>query len=306
MTAQRSVTTLSIRAWSHYLLAVHDGAELPSLEARLAAVARERYRRIDRFIALAIVGAGECVARATLSKDCGLYLASGVGPVGSNTQVQEQLCRDRLTPKPFNFVNTLGSAAGHYVGKNLGLSGQNLFLTSRGHAFQTALQVAAADLELGIVPQALVGAVEECALPLTIHRKRQSLAPDVLLAEGSHWLLLEPYGARTNPSTFAASPTSKDLSWHRTFEVERADGVEALARRARARSGAWMFSHTAEAGRARSWADAIAPQRALAPSTASHDSRDAALLTGWLAEHPDDPLTHATPLGRAGALLLSL
>jgi len=81
------VSALTLVASSHYLHGVADGAQLPSLDERLNAVSRERFRRIDRFIALAVIGSAECAAAQALEEDCGLYLSSGVGPVGSNMQV---------------------------------------------------------------------------------------------------------------------------------------------------------------------------------------------------------------------------
>jgi len=213
------VSGFAVIATSDYLHEVVEGETLPSLDARLKAVCRDNFRRIDRFIALSVVGSGECAARTRLREDCAVYIGSGVGPVGSNAQVQRQMCRDHLLPKPFHFVNTLGSAAGHYVTKNLGLCGQSLFVSRRGAAFEAALEIAAADLELGVVSQALVGAVEECALPLAEHRRRQGLASEIRVAEGSHWILLEPEPrsgcATLRIASFAASSTYEaDLPFH--------------------------------------------------------------------------------------------
>jgi 3-oxoacyl-(acyl-carrier-protein) synthase len=204
------VSEFSIHAWSEHLHAVEEGETLPSLDARLQAVSRERFRRIDRFILLAMLGSAECAAKASLREDCGLYLSTGVGPVGSNTEVQRQLCREHLLPKPFNFVNTLGSAAGHYTAKNLGLGGQNLFISRRGAAFSAALAVATTDLDLGIVSQALVGAVEECSFPLEEHRQRQALGSDVKMAEGTHWILIER-GGRADLPTLRLAPRTEPL-----------------------------------------------------------------------------------------------
>jgi hypothetical protein len=288
------VSTFAVVSSSHYLCRVAEGEALPSLDARLEAVVRERYRRIDRFIALAVVGAGECAARAELAPGCALYLASGVGPVGRNTQVQEQLCRDRQMPKPFNFVNTLGSAAGHYVAKNLGLSGQNLFISTRGDAFQTALKVAAADLELGLVPQALVGAVEECSFPLDVHRRRQGLAPDASIAEGTHWVLLENVDGKPRGATLT---------------LERHATVADLARRVKepdAQKIQWIFSLGTDPARAALWAEALAIAKPFRPPIPFHDSRDASLLTGWRPKYPGERLALVTSLGRSGALVIEV
>ncbi|HEY1774103.1 MAG TPA: hypothetical protein VGH91_13025 [Gammaproteobacteria bacterium] len=170
---------------------LEDGVPLPSLEAELRQVCREYFRRVDRFIELALLGSGRCTAGKTLRPDCGLYLGSGLGPMTGVIATQQQLIRDREAPKPFNFINTLGNSAGYYVAKNLGLHGQNLFISRRGESLQALLSVAMIDLQAGVLSQALVGVVEEATLPLTEHRRRQGLAEDRPVAEGSHWLLLE-------------------------------------------------------------------------------------------------------------------
>jgi hypothetical protein len=170
---------------------VADGDALPSLNERLAQLCRERVRRIDRFIQLALLGSAECAGTDPLVADCGLYVCSGVGPAGNNIVVQQSLVRDRKVPMPFNFVNTLGSSAGYYVARNLGLVGQSLFVSRRGDSLNAGLTCAAADLASGAVSQVLIGAVEECTLPVKEHRARQALGPATAVAEGSHWLLLD-------------------------------------------------------------------------------------------------------------------
>lgn len=203
---------------SHYFHQVAEDEALPALEARLAPLCRERFRRIDRFIQLSLLGSAECVKDLNLGEDCGLYISSGIGPAGNNIVVQETLWKQHKLPMPFNFVNTLGSSAGYYVAKNLGLSGQSLFISRRGDSFEAALDCAAADLESGVVTKALVGAVEECTLPLGQHRIRQALPKNTPLAEGSHWLLLEaspePKGARIELKAW-------DLAFHDSLGAAR-------------------------------------------------------------------------------------
>jgi hypothetical protein len=170
---------------------LQDGMPLPSLDADLRQVCREHFRRVDRFIELALLGSGRCAAGKTLDADCGLYLGSGLGPMTGVIATQQQLIRDRELPKPFNFINTLGNSAGYYVARNLGLHGQNLFISRRGASLQALLSSAMLDLQAGVLRQALVGVVEEATLPLAEHRRRQGLPEGISVAEGSHWLLLE-------------------------------------------------------------------------------------------------------------------
>ncbi|HET7370364.1 MAG TPA: hypothetical protein VFK45_05955 [Gammaproteobacteria bacterium] len=195
---------------SHYFQPVADDA-LPSLADSLRDLCRENIRRIDRFIQLALLGSARCASGQTLQPDCGIYLGSGIGPIGNNIETQRQLIQRGDTPKPVNFINTLGASAGFYAARNLGLAGQNLFISRRGASFEAALGAAIADLAVGAAPQALVGVVEEVALPLNDHRQRQNLAADAPLAEGSHWLLLERAGATDSQIDFGRYPDREAL-----------------------------------------------------------------------------------------------
>lgn len=176
---------------SHYFHRILDGASHPPLNERISAVVHERPRRIDRFVQLALLGAGECVAGRRLATDCGLYLSSGVGPIGSMVIVQDAIHRDGRLPTPFSFVNTLGGSACYHIAKELGLSGEAVLVARRGGSFLASLTCAIADLESGVVSQMLVGAVEECVLPGVRHRALIRRGRNVAIAEGSHWLLLE-------------------------------------------------------------------------------------------------------------------
>lgn len=186
---------IGIAAASHYFQPLADGDALPALDALLAEMCREPFRRVDRFIQLALLGSARCTLGVTLQADCGLYLGSGLGPMGSNIATQEQLIRERDIPRPFDFINTLGGSAGYYIASNLGLSAQNVFISRRAASLEAVLSAALADLALGIMTQALVGIVEEATLPLAAHRRRQGLPAGAAVAEGSHWLLLQA-GAR--------------------------------------------------------------------------------------------------------------
>lgn len=174
---------------SHYFHRLED--EFPSIDGRLMAVTRERYRRIDRFVQLALMGAAECARNHTLARDCGLYLSSGVGPISSNVLVQDAIHRDARMPMPFSFVNTLGSSACYHVVKELDIVGEAVMVARGSASFSTALTCAYADLASGVVSQVLVGAVEECVLPVDRHRSLLRLSPETAVAEGTHWLLLE-------------------------------------------------------------------------------------------------------------------
>lgn len=170
---------------------LREGEPLPSLDAALKQVCRERPRRVDRFIELALLGSARAAAGHALRPDCSIYVGSGFGPIASNITSQVTMFKEHDPPKPFDFMNTLGAAAGFHVAKNLGLKGQNLCVARRRGCLEALLALAVADFALGAVSQALLGVVEEVTLPLDQHRHRRGLPADALVTEGSHWLLLD-------------------------------------------------------------------------------------------------------------------
>ena len=217
---------IRVTSTGHVFNPLQDGAALPPLDAALKSVCREHFRRVDRFIQLALLGSGLCATGHRLAADCGLYMGSGLGPMANNIATQEQLIRDKELPKPFNFINTLGNSAGYYVARNLELHGQNQFVSRRGANFEAVLMAAWMDLHMGLVRQALVGVVEEATPPFAEHRRRQGLAEGRPVAEGSHWLLLEVDAAsgRSLELRHLATPVELDGA----LQAARRQGVATL------------------------------------------------------------------------------
>lgn len=166
------------------------GDELPALRELVREACGQSVRRVNRLIQLALIGAVRCARAGTLDADCGLYLASGQGALQDSVDCFVQMFVDGQPPKPISFVNTLSNTVCFYIAKLLELSGRNQFVSSSALPFESALSLALLDFERGVVPQALVGGVDECVLPLADHRKRLRTAADAPLGEGSHWLLL--------------------------------------------------------------------------------------------------------------------
>ncbi len=197
--------------------------EVKDLRPLLAAVCRERFRRIDRFTQLALLGSGHCVRDGRLPADTGLYISSGFGSIANTVNVQRQMFIDRRVPKPLTFINTLSNSAGYYVARNLGLTARNQFVSRDAAPLEAALQLATLDLVRGDIGQALVGVVDEASLPLDEHARRLGVGADVPLAEGSHWLLLRPAGASVPSATLAAVDTLADVAalsaWFARFDA---------------------------------------------------------------------------------------
>lgn len=169
-----------------------DAGEHEDLRPLLTEVCGERFRRIDRFTQLALLGSARCVHGRELPPNTGLYISSGFGSIANTVSVQQQIFVERRVPKPLNFINTLSNSAGYYVARNLGLQARNQFAGRDAAPMEAALQLATLDLELGNIEQALVGVVDEASIPFDEHARRLGVERDVVLAEGSHWLLLGP------------------------------------------------------------------------------------------------------------------
>lgn len=176
-------------AGDHY----HSVSEsLPELKGLTQDATGKAFRRIGRFIQLALIGASRCVLGKHPPQDTAVYFASGRGDLELTLEIMTQLFRDGQTPKPLNFVNTVSNAACFYLAQHLGLQARSNFVCNRHFAFESVLQLAALDLSLGVVNSALVGSVDIATAPLAEHRQRLQLPADTPMGEGSHWLWLGP------------------------------------------------------------------------------------------------------------------
>ncbi len=164
--------------------------EPPALKELVREALGVPVRRIGRFIQLALIGAGRCLAGQQAPANTAVYLGSGRGDLDVTLDVVEALFRQGLPPKPLSFVNTVSNAPNFYVAKHFNLAGRSNFVCNRFFPFEAALALAALDLRAGYTEAALVGALDLVTKPLSAHRGRLELAADAPVAEGSHWLYL--------------------------------------------------------------------------------------------------------------------
>ena len=166
-----------------------SGAQ-PELKPLVQAHCRGKYRRIDRFTQLALIGAARCAGDWTLPVGTPLYLASGKGPAGNNIEMQHAIVAQREPAKPIQFINAVSNSVSFYVMQDNQLSGQNLFVSREQHSFEAALTLVNLDMEANRADVALLGMVDELTHPLADQCARLGVAPDTALGEGSHWFLL--------------------------------------------------------------------------------------------------------------------
>lgn len=216
-----------ICAMGDYCEPVHD--EPPALKPLVREVLGQPVRRIDRFIELALIGAGRCVGGEWLPRGTGVYTSSARGDLQVTLDVVEPLFREGQVPKPLSFVNTVSNATNFYVARHFELEGPSNSVSHLRFAFESALELAVMDMETGRIDSALVGSVDVVTAPVTEHRQRLGLTEDTVVAEGSHWAWLRvgkrPAGALAQlltvrqfgrPAEFtdwlAATPLPRDTS----------------------------------------------------------------------------------------------
>jgi hypothetical protein len=166
----------------------------PDIKRQLQTAWNKRFRRVNHFIELALIGAKSCLdsSRLPIQNDCAIYLASEQGNVADVARITETLFKRLESPMPLEFLNVTNNMAGFYLAQALGLRSSNLTIAHRTFPFETALDIAMFDIAIArkADQRALVGGVEECAYPLEQHRRRMGLAADTPLAEGSSWLYI--------------------------------------------------------------------------------------------------------------------
>lgn len=255
-------------------------------------------RRIGRFIQLALIGAGRCVAGHRVPSDTAIYLASARGDLEVTLDVVERLFRDGQPPKPLNFINTVSNAACFYLAQQLQLFSHSSFVCNRYFAFESALQLARLDLERGQVKTALVGVVDVVVSPVARHRELLGIADQVQPGEASHWLWLGT-AAATEANAIVAVEHHADraalVAWLRTLDLA-ADTIVS--------SGQFLSDH-----------DLAAIQRELGlrerfeyrNARAYYDSQSGAVVSEFLERAPaSSRLLHvnADPYGRYSAFVL--
>jgi hypothetical protein len=169
---------------------IEDGEGLTDLKPIAKAVTGQAVRRIGRFIQLALIGAGRCLAGRMPPPETAVYFTTGSGDFEVTVEVMEHLFRDGFPPKPLSFINTVSNAACFYVAKQFGLSGRSSCIGNGTFGFEAALQLALLDLKAGTVASALVGSADIVLQPLAVHRRRLGQGQDAPLAEAAHWLWL--------------------------------------------------------------------------------------------------------------------
>ena len=197
-----------------YYSAINDATPLQSLRDEVNTVCGERFRRIDRFIQLCLLGAARCAQGSDMEPKTGLYMGSRFAAISNTINVQQQMFMQGQLPKPAQFINTLSNSAGYYVARNLNLQDKNIFVSRGNGSLEAAMQLAQLDLDSGRIQQALVGVVDEGVQPTGLHCRRLGIDENTQLGEGSHWFLVRKDRNTADPvlATIEVATTLPDRS----------------------------------------------------------------------------------------------
>lgn len=164
------------------------GEHADDLRMRLLELTGQSFRRINRYIELALYGALQC-ARNGVGADTALYLASEAPMLADCVKALRGVVAERRPPTPFEFMNISGNMAGFYIAQQLAMSGPQLAVHRSGASMDAALELLT--VQSAQHRRALLGYVEEGVWPLAEQRWRLDLPPATPLAECSHWLYLD-------------------------------------------------------------------------------------------------------------------
>ncbi|MHB8771068.1 MAG: beta-ketoacyl synthase N-terminal-like domain-containing protein [Syntrophales bacterium] len=165
------------------------------LKEELRRYARENFRRVNRFILLALIGARKCIQGRTLSPDTGVYLTTEHGNLGDTAAVLDEIYAAGSLPKPFSFINTMSNTAAFYLAQNLGTRGRNITVSSQCFSFERGLDLLAADFAAAAERSALIGGVDIASLSGGGGEDRGNRGWPMVAGSGWFYVLPEREGA---------------------------------------------------------------------------------------------------------------
>lgn len=218
------MSPLYIHAAAAFLGEAEADANL--LKEELRKYARENFRRVNRFILLALIGARKCVHGHTLAPDTGVYLTTEHGNLGDTAAVLDEIYVARSLPKPFSFINTMSNTAAFYLAQNLGTRGRNITVSSQRLSFERGLDLAAADFAAAAEGSALIGGVDIAPRAAAGGEEQESRGWRPV--DGSGWFYLRPEREGAC-GAFGANRSFRDgaacLAWLRGRADAPADAV---------------------------------------------------------------------------------
>ena len=140
---------------------INAPADVKTLKEELKRHTETYFRRISKFVLLALIGAYSCAAHCRPDRAAAIYLTTENGNLADTESVLSQIYRSHSLPMPFNFINTMANTAAFYVAQGLGLGGRNITVSSQNLSFERGMELLKTDMDLRFVKHALIGLVDE-------------------------------------------------------------------------------------------------------------------------------------------------
>ena len=137
------------------------------LKEEIRRYTNENFRRVSRFILLALLGARQCINAHTLDGETAIYLTTEHGNLGETADVLDEIYAVSSLPKPYGFINTMSGTAAFYLARNLGIRGRNITMSSQHLSFERGLELLKVDFAGGVATSALIGGVDDASLSRT-------------------------------------------------------------------------------------------------------------------------------------------
>jgi hypothetical protein len=164
--------------------------EIQWLKGEISRYTRVNFRRGNRFILLALLGACQCIHGRTIAADTAVYLTTEHGNLGETAAVLDEIYTDRSLPKPYGFINTMSGTAAFYLAQTLGAQGRNITVSSQHLSFERGLELLKLDFAAGAERSALIGGVDEASL--SGDNTGQGNPRGWRMADGSGWFYVKP------------------------------------------------------------------------------------------------------------------
>jgi hypothetical protein len=137
--------------------------DLQQLKQEVSRYTRVSFRRGNRFILLALLGACQCIRGGSIEPDTAIYLTTEHGNLGETATVLDEIYEARSLPKPYGFINTMSGTAAFYLAQTLGARSRNITVSSQSLSFERGLELLNLDFAGG-ERSALIGGVDEASL----------------------------------------------------------------------------------------------------------------------------------------------
>ncbi|MEJ2489882.1 MAG: beta-ketoacyl synthase N-terminal-like domain-containing protein, partial [Sulfurovaceae bacterium] len=135
----------------------------------------QKYRRINRYIILALAGIYNMPSIKEIDEKCALLIGTRNGCITETINMLDQIHNSSLLPMPFTFIASSTNMVNFHVAQSLGLNGSNFTLSNRYSPFAVALDSAYFDINDSKTSAALVGCVDEIAEPIEKFKERVNL-----------------------------------------------------------------------------------------------------------------------------------